>query len=138
MWVCYPVSVVMAMWTGHRNAPTDVALFCTMYKAWCPAAVGTVALCFLAEQYEHACHIIHRIADLEVSCPAVRLNTHKPWYCRGHVGTCPHVSRVQCRICSLPHRECAVARRIQHAAMACRMNIPAHAVTKRFGRTRGR
>eukprot|EP00041_Stephanoeca_diplocostata_P035645 m.1264809 g.1264809 ORF g.1264809 m.1264809 type:complete len:687 (+) comp24736_c0_seq16:173-2233(+) len=51
----------------HMNTAADVALFGTMYKAWCPAAVATVALCFLAEQYEHACHLLLRIADLEVT-----------------------------------------------------------------------
>ena len=38
-----------------------------MYKGWSHSPISTLALCLLAEAYEHATHLLDRIADLEVT-----------------------------------------------------------------------
>ncbi|XKL59384.1 hypothetical protein PGB90_000400 [Kerria lacca] len=42
-------------------------LFNSLYMTWCHNAVATVALCFLTQNYQHACDIIKIFSDLEVT-----------------------------------------------------------------------
>lgn len=45
----------------------DQQLFAVIYKGWSHSPISTLALCLLAEAYEHATHLLDRIADLEVT-----------------------------------------------------------------------
>ncbi|XP_033115389.1 protein VAC14 homolog isoform X1 [Anneissia japonica] len=43
------------------------SLFCCLYKTWCHNPVATVSLCFLTQNYKHACDIIFHFGELEVT-----------------------------------------------------------------------
>ncbi|KAL5021785.1 hypothetical protein ScPMuIL_000940 [Solemya velum] len=43
------------------------SLFCCLYKTWCHSPVATVSLCFLTQNYKHACHLLETFGDLEVT-----------------------------------------------------------------------
>ncbi|XP_006816625.1 protein VAC14 homolog [Saccoglossus kowalevskii] len=43
------------------------ALFSCLYKSWCHSPVATVSLCFLTQNYKHACDLLHLFGDLEVT-----------------------------------------------------------------------
>ncbi|CAG7732052.1 unnamed protein product [Allacma fusca] len=42
-------------------------LFCCLYRTWAHDPVATVALCFLTQNYSHACDIIRTFGQLEVT-----------------------------------------------------------------------
>jgi len=42
-------------------------LFCSLYKSWCHNPVATVALCYLTQNYRHACDLLTMFGDLEVT-----------------------------------------------------------------------
>ena len=46
-------------------------LFVLLYKAWCPSAISTVALCILAQQYEHASALLAKLGDLDMAASHV-------------------------------------------------------------------
>ncbi|XP_072013786.1 protein VAC14 homolog isoform X2 [Amphiura filiformis] len=56
-----------------RNSLKDLktegscSLFCWLYKSWCHSPVATVSLCFLTQNYRHACDLIFLFGDLEVT-----------------------------------------------------------------------
>ncbi|XP_067131092.1 protein VAC14 homolog isoform X2 [Centruroides vittatus] len=43
------------------------SLFCCLYRSWCHSPVATVSLCFLTQNYEHACKLLQLFGDLEVT-----------------------------------------------------------------------
>lgn len=43
------------------------SLFCCLYHSWCHSPVATVSLCFLTQNYEHACKLLQLFGDLEVT-----------------------------------------------------------------------
>ncbi|XP_046552711.1 protein VAC14 homolog isoform X1 [Haliotis rubra] len=43
------------------------SLFCCLYKCWCHSPVATVCLCYLSQNYTHACNLLHSFGDLEVT-----------------------------------------------------------------------
>ncbi|KAK9877527.1 hypothetical protein WA026_018634 [Henosepilachna vigintioctopunctata] len=45
----------------------NFALFLCLYDTWCYNAVATVSLCFLTQNYSHACHLIKLFGNLEVT-----------------------------------------------------------------------
>eukprot|EP00035_Acanthoeca_spectabilis_P021325 m.437621 g.437621 ORF g.437621 m.437621 type:complete len:734 (-) comp18137_c0_seq1:1175-3376(-) len=49
------------------TTPEAQALFETTYKAWSPSPISTLSICLLAQEYEHACELIARLSDLEVT-----------------------------------------------------------------------
>ena len=48
------------------NAQTTV-IFVKLYRCWASNSVATVALCLLAQQYQHASALLEVIADLDVT-----------------------------------------------------------------------
>lgn len=42
-------------------------LFFCLYKTWCHNAVATISLCFLTQNYQHACDVIRIFSDLEIT-----------------------------------------------------------------------
>lgn len=42
-------------------------LFKSLYETWCHSPVATISLCFLTQNYEHACDIIRIFPDLEIT-----------------------------------------------------------------------
>jgi hypothetical protein len=58
---------------SHQVTHTDpTTLPLCRYKAWCCSPVSALAVCFLAEQYETACALLSRLADLEVTVQTSR------------------------------------------------------------------
>ncbi|KAK2189817.1 hypothetical protein NP493_96g09005 [Ridgeia piscesae] len=55
--------------TQLKDLKTDAScsLFNTLYKAWCHNPVATVALCFLAQSYQHTADLLATFGDLEVT-----------------------------------------------------------------------
>ncbi|CAF4738203.1 unnamed protein product [Rotaria socialis] len=42
-------------------------LFVCLYKTWCHNPIALVALCFLSQNYDHACKLVQLFADIEVT-----------------------------------------------------------------------
>lgn len=42
-------------------------LFCVLYRTWCHSPVATLALCLLGQVYDHACQLLLKFGDLEVT-----------------------------------------------------------------------
>ncbi|XP_021340056.1 protein VAC14 homolog [Mizuhopecten yessoensis] len=42
-------------------------LFCCLYQSWCHSPVATVSLCYLSQNYRHACDLLLSFGDLEVT-----------------------------------------------------------------------
>ncbi|XP_033754423.1 protein VAC14 homolog [Pecten maximus] len=42
-------------------------LFCCLYKSWCHSPVATVSLCYLSQNYRHACDLLLSFGNLEVT-----------------------------------------------------------------------
>ncbi|KAJ8303509.1 hypothetical protein KUTeg_019905 [Tegillarca granosa] len=43
------------------------SLFTCLYKSWCHSPVATVSLCYLTQNYSHACQLMQTFGDLEVT-----------------------------------------------------------------------
>ncbi|XP_076449714.1 protein VAC14 homolog [Babylonia areolata] len=43
------------------------SLFCCLYRCWCHSPVATMSLCYLTQNYTHACLLLQSFADLEVT-----------------------------------------------------------------------
>ena len=68
------------------------SLFICLYKSWCHDPVSTVALCFLSQNYEHACNLLTMLYPLPArilllhsvgvpgrgSCPLERISPQYP------------------------------------------------------------
>lgn len=48
-------------------SPESFSLFVELYKSWCHSPVATLALCLLAQVYDHACELLDKFAWLEVT-----------------------------------------------------------------------
>jgi vacuole morphology and inheritance protein 14 len=48
-------------------SPESFSLFVELYKSWCHSPVATLALCLLAQVYDHACQLLDKFAWLEVT-----------------------------------------------------------------------
>ncbi|PVD20795.1 hypothetical protein C0Q70_18956 [Pomacea canaliculata] len=42
-------------------------LFCCLYRCWCHSPIATMSLCYLTQNYSHACLLLQSFADLEVT-----------------------------------------------------------------------
>lgn len=42
-------------------------LFCCLYQSWCHSPVATVSLCYLSQNYKHACDLLLSFGNLEVT-----------------------------------------------------------------------
>mmetsp|Transcript_10429 Transcript_10429/g.26235 ORF Transcript_10429/g.26235 Transcript_10429/m.26235 type:complete len:725 (-) Transcript_10429:67-2241(-) len=49
------------------TSKTSRELFVTLYRSWCHNCAATFSLCLLAQEYEHACALIHQFAELEIT-----------------------------------------------------------------------
>ncbi|XP_063441015.1 protein VAC14 homolog [Mytilus trossulus] len=49
------------------NSQDSCSLFCNLYMSWCHSPIATVALCFLSQNYSHACQLLQTFGDLEVT-----------------------------------------------------------------------
>ena len=47
--------------------PESFSLFVELYKSWCHSPVATLALRLLAQVYDHACQLLDKFAELEVT-----------------------------------------------------------------------
>ncbi|CAF3132575.1 unnamed protein product [Rotaria socialis] len=45
----------------------SAGLFVCLYKTWCHNPIALVALCFLSQNYDHACKLVQLFADIEVT-----------------------------------------------------------------------
>ncbi|XP_041376053.1 protein VAC14 homolog [Gigantopelta aegis] len=43
------------------------SLFCCLYKCWCHSPVAVVSLCYLTQNYKHACQLLQSFGDIEVT-----------------------------------------------------------------------
>ncbi|KAK7493852.1 hypothetical protein BaRGS_00014993, partial [Batillaria attramentaria] len=43
------------------------SLFCCLYRCWCHSPIATMSLCYLTQNYSHACLLLQSFADLEVT-----------------------------------------------------------------------
>ena len=46
------------------------SLFCNLYKSWCHSPIATVSLCFLSQNYHHACQLLQMLYPFIVIVPA--------------------------------------------------------------------
>ena len=46
------------------------SLFCNLYKSWCHSPISTVSLCFLSQNYHHACQLLQMLYPFIVIVPA--------------------------------------------------------------------
>lgn len=53
---------LMAMATDASRS-----LFVELYKSWCHSAVATLSLCLLTQVYDHACDLLDKFAQLDVT-----------------------------------------------------------------------
>lgn len=51
----------------HLSSQDSCSLFCNLYKSWCHSPIATVSLCFLSQNYSHACQLLQTFGDLEVT-----------------------------------------------------------------------
>ncbi|KJE95353.1 HEAT repeat-containing protein [Capsaspora owczarzaki ATCC 30864] len=51
----------------NLEVAANQSLFETLYNCWCHNPVSTFALCYLAQVYPHACDLIQRFGDLDVT-----------------------------------------------------------------------
>ncbi|CAF1279941.1 unnamed protein product [Adineta ricciae] len=49
----------------YSTESTD--LFVCLYKTWCHNPIALVALCFLSQNYDHACRLVQLFAEIEVT-----------------------------------------------------------------------
>lgn len=49
------------------STPESCVLFCSLYQSWCHSPVATVSLCYLSQNYRHACDLLLSFGDLEVT-----------------------------------------------------------------------
>ncbi|CAC5400919.1 VAC14 [Mytilus coruscus] len=49
------------------NSQDSCSLFCNLYMSWCHSPIATVSLCFLSQNYSHACQLLQTFGDLEVT-----------------------------------------------------------------------
>lgn len=62
------------LYVTHSHMYVCVCLRCMtcLCRAWCPSPVSVLAICLLAEEYEHACELFARIADLDITVEMFR------------------------------------------------------------------
>ncbi|GAB1601196.1 protein VAC14 homolog [Argonauta hians] len=49
------------------KTPESCSLFTCLYKSWCHGPVATVSLCYLTQNYQHACDLLETFGDLEIT-----------------------------------------------------------------------
>ena len=49
------------------STPESKSLFCILYRTWCHNPVATFSLCLLTQVYEHACELLGKFGELEVT-----------------------------------------------------------------------
>lgn len=49
------------------KTPESCSLFTCLYKCWCHGPVATVSLCYLTQNYQHACDLLETFGDLEIT-----------------------------------------------------------------------
>lgn len=49
------------------NSKESCQLFCCLYKCWSHSAVATLALCYLTQNYTHACSLLPVFGNLEIT-----------------------------------------------------------------------
>ena len=42
-------------------------LFCALYRTWCHSPMATLSLCLLSQVYDHACELLLKFGELEVT-----------------------------------------------------------------------
>lgn len=51
----------------NLNSQDSCSLFCNLYKSWCHSPIATVSLCFLSQNYHHACQLLQMFGELEIT-----------------------------------------------------------------------
>jgi len=51
----------------NMNTPESKSLFSALYRTWCHNPVATFSLCLLTQVYEHACELLGKFGELEVT-----------------------------------------------------------------------
>eukprot|EP00053_Salpingoeca_punica_P015814 m.146505 g.146505 ORF g.146505 m.146505 type:complete len:687 (+) comp16809_c0_seq1:187-2247(+) len=49
------------------SKPENCSLFIALYRPWCHSPISTFALCLLTQCYDHACDLLQKFAELEVT-----------------------------------------------------------------------
>lgn len=49
------------------KTPESCSLFTCLYKSWCHGPVAAVSLCYLTQNYQHACDLLETFGDLEIT-----------------------------------------------------------------------
>lgn len=47
--------------------PENRSLFSELYKSWCHSPVATLSLCLLAQVYDHACELLDKFTQLDIT-----------------------------------------------------------------------
>jgi vacuole morphology and inheritance protein 14 len=50
-----------------KNLKDNFTLFVVLYRSWCHNPVASLALCLLAQMYEHAANLVHSFGDIEIT-----------------------------------------------------------------------